>query len=637
MRQSHYYNLRRRNTTTRNIHQAFFLVLLFILDELLVIVSSSEEGVQLEIEVNTDGSVNPTTTDLTATPEDDSSLLTELLEQAHQEWLSSPNKLATQNHLNKSLESIERDTQEHLEFIENLHKKYQDPIEQMMELMTATQLNTGKLMDLQVHSTKKIEKKNLVERTLELNQRLQDYNSRQLDSLVERLKGSVEYEKAYRDIQQQINTAIATAQQQKENSIALQQKKKKSKQKKKSPPPLDKSIYITLEELEQSLEEVLDSRNEWEYDLEQFIMDLTNQVLHTEINQPLANIQKSLDSFVESLAKEQQQESNSDSTKEAASTSTTTKPECIEQEELESIVDKAILSRNVNVLSSSNDDGSIVDLTNPTLNFVTLLHATEYTSDTYTGGKTFSPLKYIQSLIGYTQTQIFDDRMSLGSCWPIQKKTNEEENNAGYVTLLFESPIDSIDSISISHYLTSETTSSSSGSAPRNFVVKAYPPCTEEEIDQPKRNSKNCPYGFQIHQGWDILSGEYQATSSSPFQQHFAISGNKKNKKKESTASVVEEIRQPLTLEEEETLIFKSSSSFSQDDDYNNDAIPAAVGSCTMPETEDEVPSCGGDEEEEEEENNRSPIKAITLHIEDNWGNEDYTCLYRLQVFGEMN
>ena len=49
-------------------------------------------------------------------------------------------------------------------------------------------------------------------------------------------------------------------------------------------------------------------------------------------------------------------------------------------------------------------------------------------------------------------------------------------------------------------------------------------------------------------------------------------------------------------------------------------------------ESDDFIPSCGDSEDNTVE--NR-PVQAITFVVDENSGHEDYTCLYRLQVFGK--
>ena len=61
--------------------------------------------------------------------------------------------------------------------------------------------------------------------------------------------------------------------------------------------------------------------------------------------------------------------------------------------------------------------------------------------------------------------------------------------------------------------------------------------------------------------------------------------------------------------------------------------IPA--GSCAPPKEPDDVPSCGGDTSSSSDESERQVVSAVSFIIEENWGNNDYTCLYRVRVHGE--
>jgi len=68
-------------------------------------------------------------------------------------------------------------------------------------------------------------------------------------------------------------------------------------------------------------------------------------------------------------------------------------------------------------------------------------------------------------------------------------------------------------------------------------------------------------------------------------------------------------------------------------DDYE---IPA--GSCAPPKEPEGVPSCGGGDmpfSSAVDQSERQIVSAVSFIIEENWGNNEYTCLYRVRVHGE--
>ena len=74
-------------------------------------------------------------------------------------------------------------------------------------------------------------------------------------------------------------------------------------------------------------------------------------------------------------------------------------------------------------------------------------------------------------------------------------------------------------------------------------------------------------------------------------------------------------------------------------DDAIEEALPAA-GQCAPPKDEDSLPSCGGEDTSSQSTNRSSKqepivVKAVSFIIEENWGNADYTCLYRVRVHGD--
>ena len=83
------------------------------------------------------------------------------------------------------------------------------------------------------------------------------------------------------------------------------------------------------------------------------------------------------------------------------------------------------------------------------------------------------------------------------------------------------------------------------------------------------------------------------------------------------------------------------------DDDDNDDENSEIVspGQCTPPKDEDSLPSCGDNNNDishkkesgrSNNSNRRRIVKAVSFIVEENWGNADYTCLYRVRVHGDI-
>jgi hypothetical protein len=78
------------------------------------------------------------------------------------------------------------------------------------------------------------------------------------------------------------------------------------------------------------------------------------------------------------------------------------------------------------------------------------------------------------------------------------------------------------------------------------------------------------------------------------------------------------------------------------DDDDDDNPEFVSPGQCTPPKDEDSVPSCGENINDTMKESGRSSssnrrriVKAVSFIVEENWGNADYTCLYRVRVHGD--
>ena len=74
------------------------------------------------------------------------------------------------------------------------------------------------------------------------------------------------------------------------------------------------------------------------------------------------------------------------------------------------------------------------------------------------------------------------------------------------------------------------------------------------------------------------------------------------------------------------------------DDEEEEEEESLPVGQCAPPKDEDSEPSCGGDSDSDASSSSskkRQIVEAVSFIIEENWGNSEYTCLYRVRVHGD--
>ena len=173
-------------------------------------------------------------------------------------------------------------------------------------------------------------------------------------------------------------------------------------------------------------------------------------------------------------------------------------------------------------------------------------------------------------------------------------------------------------------------------SAPRWFKVVGFPPCSDN--DNANEAEGECDkLGFDISQPIDLGSFEYHpvtgreddygeggdgdetSNSDRPRRsiQTFTVKGGKM---KESGMEEEKEGGDNVGSDEPELEV----------KDYE---IPA--GSCAPPKEPDDVPSCGGDTSSSSIQSVRQVVNAVSFIIEENWGNNEYTCLYRVRVHGD--
>jgi len=337
--------------------------------------------------------------------------------------------------------------------------------------------------------------------------------------------------------------------------------------------------YVTLDELDDTWNSIFDANQPWEQELQTNVEKIMENILARTFDPSLKQQEQYLEDFLsETQSLEERQ------------------PSCVNKKQLKSMIHEAFYPSLVQSLHDFIPDAQII-------------HSNSYTSPTYSSSK----VTYLLSLFGNAHTEIQNENTNLGHCWPMDMLTNPSKKE-GQITFLFPHPIN-VRAIAIHHVspliLTKEQRRIGSGSAPKLFHIKGYSTCDPDSDFA----EKDCEEGFDEEDNWNVLSGEY--VWGGGVVQYFPVGSD--------DATVAE------STDEDESEKIDTVESI-------DDSFSPSAGSCTMPpdadlESDDFEPSCGGDDESTEGDNR--PVQAITLIVEDNAGHEDYTCLYRLQVFGE--
>jgi hypothetical protein len=185
---------------------------------------------------------------------------------------------------------------------------------------------------------------------------------------------------------------------------------------------------------------------------------------------------------------------------------------------------------------------------------------------------------------------LFDANMHLGSCWKMSGRS-------GKVTLRLDEPA-VIESITIDHYpwLPSahnpKEYASHTSSAPRFMRLQGYQSCNDEE----KCNSQ---LGFDDNEPVNYSSFEYKIDSLFSDESEFS------------------DVQSPTSSSQ----TFPLSLVAIAEDEDDEDGFSQEGGCSAVKPTCDGAP---GD--------THVAVQAITLFIDQNWGNPDYTCIYRIRV-----
>jgi len=185
---------------------------------------------------------------------------------------------------------------------------------------------------------------------------------------------------------------------------------------------------------------------------------------------------------------------------------------------------------------------------------------------------------------------ILDSVTTIGSCWPMA-------GTSGQVTIRLPYPI-SVTSVSL-HHVSLKVTSALNrdgrgNAAPRDFAVVGYPPC---------RGEVDClRFGFDKSQPIELGTFEYKLVGSSDDSPRRSIQS------------------------------FPVKDSTSTDTDLGGCAEPKAT-------------TCGGGgddnvlnfvSDQELSSDDGTVIQGLRLFIKDNWGNDEYTCIYHVGVHGQQ-
>jgi SUN domain-containing protein 1/2 len=166
-----------------------------------------------------------------------------------------------------------------------------------------------------------------------------------------------------------------------------------------------------------------------------------------------------------------------------------------------------------------------------------------------------------------------------GSCWPMAGRN-------GQVTLKLPYPV-VVEEISIDHASVDIIPPGWENSAPKVIKVIGYPPCEQED--------EECSsLGFDEKDSMEIahITYDIQASMVQTFDSHFGRA------MKELAAT---------SPKEEEALEDR--------DDDNPASCSTEAASCSAPP--------------------RISVAGVTFKVLENWGNSDFTCLYRVRIHGE--
>mmetsp|Transcript_36485 Transcript_36485/g.55802 ORF Transcript_36485/g.55802 Transcript_36485/m.55802 type:complete len:208 (-) Transcript_36485:33-656(-) len=199
---------------------------------------------------------------------------------------------------------------------------------------------------------------------------------------------------------------------------------------------------------------------------------------------------------------------------------------------------------------------------------------------------------------------------------------------SGQITLRLPYAV-KVDAMTIDHIPISLTSAigDANTSAPRFVRMIGYPPCHDD-------NDEECALiGFDVSKPLDLGHFEYKLPDLTQYDD-----GDDEEKSYAWVGSV-----QTFTLGEVATVKADKTKvdpfeDYTDYNDYDNEKIKEEEEDddptmCSMTK-----PSCGGevldDENNDYDDVDLHTVEGVTLIVEENWGNPDYTCIYRFRVHG---
>jgi hypothetical protein len=249
-----------------------------------------------------------------------------------------------------------------------------------------------------------------------------------------------------------------------------------------------------------------------------------------------------------------------------------------------------------------------------------VVYAESLTSDTYIPHTNHHFLGYwrnlflhlfgMSSAITAPELVLSNSALHAGSCWPMKGKS-------GRITIKFPFPIH-VTKITLEHLspdlekLVLSQKKRHASSAPRFLQWIGYPPCIDSQND-----SYHCHLlGFDLTRPIVLNESFEYKISSFPFAQTFpAIYEQDDNGEREYSLDGEGIVLNNRPMRQDEELLQCSATS----------CIAIDNPRLSAPEFTNL-------------DRKKSPlsVQAVTLIVEDNWGNEDYTCLYRVRVNGNI-
>jgi len=256
---------------------------------------------------------------------------------------------------------------------------------------------------------------------------------------------------------------------------------------------------------------------------------------------------------------------------------------------------------------------------------------------------------------------VLNPNTNLGSCWPLPHRTHGEDD--GKITIRLKYPV-RVEGITVDHY--SGTVSQMDKlSAPRSFVVVGYPPCAAVVDGEEDDGGNECrAMGFDVSNPIQLGSFEYKIvpmpveeedeerdvdTWPTRSIQTFPIGSS-------SSLSSKEKKGETIRNEDNDDGYYTKDELEEEGGSFGNDPPmqqgSCSISSCAPPEdgdedddfADDKYANNNNDEGDKGDEvvsakpmDNKYPaVEAVTIRIIDNWGNPDFTCLYRIRLHGRV-